>query len=569
MRKRSSKFGLLASSSLAALFVGAGAPLAFAAGCQVTVNASSAAAVSNPNAINCIFISNSTVTGNVTNANTGVITPNGANSPTGIRQSGGLISGDILLSANANNLFISGGTINGNIAGPGGNTLNRIFFELGKGTFTYGSAFGFSGISDAVIESGTVILNGTNSSALSLINAGTLQIGDAAHPGATFNANIDVGVNQLGTLSGHGTINGAVVVHGTLMPGGSIGTLTINGNLDFLPIAGTTPVYAIEVAPGQASNTLVNGFAKVSGANVNAIVTAPLGFVGPQTSNVLTATTPLGAGNTFNPAVTLTPGVLPASEKITFNGAASLSYDANDVFLSLPSYTVTLVTPPGGSLNAQNAVNALNTFILAGGSLPAGFQNLGGLTGNAFNTAATQLGGQTQGSFVPVGLRAGDMFLKILLDPYVEGRGGSGAILPYAPQSQSAPAADAFSALAQAPKAIFDPRMSVWAAAYGGDGTIGGNAFTGAANTNSQIYGLATGLDYRISPDTIFGIALGGGGTSWQLGQGLGAGQSGMFQSGAFGTTHVGPAYVSGALAYSLHEVTTNRNVTLAGFDSL
>jgi uncharacterized protein with beta-barrel porin domain len=210
--------------------------------------------------------------------------------------------------------------------------------------------------------------------------------------------------------------------------------------------------------------------------------------------------------------------------------------------------------------------------ILGDGTLSNGFQNLAGLSGNGLNTALNQLAGQVQGSFAPTGFMAGNMFLKLLLDPYIDGRGGfgsAGEFLSYAPSEPSAPAAGAFSALAQAPRVIFDPHMSVWAAAYGGDGTITGNAFTGAANTNSQIYGLATGLDYRVLPNTIFGVALGGGGTAWELGQGLGSGHSGMFQAGVYGTSQFGPAYVSGAFAYSLQDVTTNRNVTLAGFDSL
>jgi uncharacterized protein with beta-barrel porin domain len=116
---------------------------------------------------------------------------------------------------------------------------------------------------------------------------------------------------------------------------------------------------------------------------------------------------------------------------------------------------------------------------------------------------------------------------------------------------------------------IFAPNMSYWAAAYGGAGSIADNAFTGAANTNSQIFGLATGLDYRWSPNTVIGLALGGGGTAWQLGQGQGNGSSGMFQLGTYAVTHMGQAYVSSATAYSLQEVTTNRVVTLAGSDSL
>ena len=45
----------------------------------------------------------------------------------------------------------------------------------------------------------------------------------------------------------------------------------------------------------------------------------------------------------------------------------------------------------------------------------------------------------------------------------------------------------------------------------------------------------------------------------------MGTGHSDMFQAGLYGRSQLGPAYVAGAFAYSLHDVTTNRNVTLAG----
>jgi uncharacterized protein with beta-barrel porin domain len=208
--------------------------------------------------------------------------------------------------------------------------------------------------------------------------------------------------------------------------------------------------------------------------------------------------------------------------------------------------------------------------------VPTGFQNLASLSANALGAAANQLAGQSRGSFAPTGFEAGTQFLNLVLNPYVEGRGAFGtggpaagpAPLAYAEDPAMPPAASAFSALALGPRS-FDPHMSFWASAYGGSGSISGNATTGAANTTSQVYGFATGVDYQALPNTTIGLALGGGGTSWQLGQGMGSGHSDMFQAGIYGTSHFGPAYVSGALAYSLQEVTTNRSVTLAGFDTL
>src|SRR5262249_12276296 len=73
--------------------------------------------------------------------------------------------------------------------------------------------------------------------------------------------------------------------------------------------------------------------------------------------------------------------------------------------------------------------------------------------------------------------------------------------------------------------------------------------------------------DYRVSPDTLIGVAVGGGATNWGLSQALGSGRSDAALVGAYGVTHVGPAYLSAALSFSNYWMTTDR-VAFAG-DSL
>ncbi|WP_163602611.1 autotransporter domain-containing protein, partial [Klebsiella pneumoniae] len=80
--------------------------------------------------------------------------------------------------------------------------------------------------------------------------------------------------------------------------------------------------------------------------------------------------------------------------------------------------------------------------------------------------------------------------------------------------------------------------------------------------------GAAVGADYRFSPDTIAGFALAGGGTSFGVSN-LSSGRSDLFQAGAYMRHNMGAAYVTGALAYGWQDVTTTRNVTIAGLDVL
>jgi outer membrane autotransporter protein len=81
--------------------------------------------------------------------------------------------------------------------------------------------------------------------------------------------------------------------------------------------------------------------------------------------------------------------------------------------------------------------------------------------------------------------------------------------------------------------------------------------------------GFATGLDYRVTPYTVAGFALAGGGTRYGLSGGLGSGRSDMFQAALYSLTRVDAAYVSAAIAYGFHQFNTDRYVTVAGTDHL
>ena len=111
--------------------------------------------------------------------------------------------------------------------------------------------------------------------------------------------------------------------------------------------------------------------------------------------------------------------------------------------------------------------------------------------------------------------------------------------------------------------------MSVWAAGFGGSQKTDGNTALGSNNTSSSIYGTAVGADYRLSPYTLAGFALAGGGTNFNVANNLGTGRSDLFQAGAFIRHNAGAAYLSGALAYGWQDITTNRTVTVAGIDQL
>jgi uncharacterized protein with beta-barrel porin domain len=89
-------------------------------------------------------------------------------------------------------------------------------------------------------------------------------------------------------------------------------------------------------------------------------------------------------------------------------------------------------------------------------------------------------------------------------------------------------------------------------------GGLRGNAVAGSNTATSRIGGVAIGADYWLSPQTIAGFALAGGGTNFSVADG-GSGRSDLFQAGAFVRHNVGSAYITGALAYGWQDVTSER----------
>jgi outer membrane autotransporter protein len=106
----------------------------------------------------------------------------------------------------------------------------------------------------------------------------------------------------------------------------------------------------------------------------------------------------------------------------------------------------------------------------------------------------------------------------------------------------------------------FEQRWTAWGGAYGGSNrTSGDPAVVNSHDLTARAAGFAGGLDYRLSRDTVVGLALAGGVTNWSLANGLGGGKSDAFQAGVYGATRSGPAYLAAALAYTNHWMSTDR----------
>jgi len=253
----------------------------------------------------------------------------------------------------------------------------------------------------------------------------------------------------------------------------------------------------------------------------------------------------------------------------------TLSYDPTHAFLN---FALDFGSTPGTNVNQQNVGNTLTNFFNANGGIPLAFAALSG-------AGLAQVSGETATGTQQATFDAMNLFLGLLTDPFIGGRGGSGTpaggATPFAEEGDGASAyaanrrnsaSDAFARIPTkaevARNDFFDPRWSVWGAAFGGGSTTDGNAALGSNSATARVFGFAAGADYRISPATLAGFALAGGGTNFSV-NGFGSGRSDLFQAGAFVRHTIGAAYVSAAFAYGWQDVTTDRTVTVAGVDRL
>ncbi|MEH2484177.1 autotransporter outer membrane beta-barrel domain-containing protein [Bradyrhizobium sp. AZCC 2230] len=428
------------------------------------------------------------------------------------------------------------------------NTLTNMGTLMALSGLAIETVSGNNTVSNTVNNSGTVIGNVILGSATNAFNN---MVGGLFNAGAT----VDLGAGNLLTNSG------------TLSPGGAgtIHTTAVTGNL--VQSATGRLLTDINISGGTSDRINVSGTAGLAGAVQLQVqnVTA-----GPWQQTVLSAT-----GGTTNSGLSLLAS--PALQ------AQLVFPNATDVVVK--SAGINFVVP-GLGVNQTALGNAFNGAFLSGGAGggPIFDALLNGPTSVAgYSSVLFQLSGEAATGTQQTTFDAMNMFMGTMLDPFnrgttstpgssVSGYASEGDASAYASDSRKRTGAerDAYAMFTKAPLAkTWDPRWSVWAAGFGGSQTTDGNAAVGSNSVTSRLYGGAVGADYLLSPNTVAGFALAGGGTSFSLANNAGSGRSDLFQAGVYARHNFGQAYISGALAYGWQDITTNRTVTLAGLDQL
>jgi Ice-binding-like/Autotransporter beta-domain len=377
---------------------------------------------------------------------------------------------------------------------------------------------------------------------------GTTNVGNAA--AAMAQSNLTTAYNTLAGMSG--TNLPAGIGNQALNPGVYnfsssallTGTLTLNATGP-----NSTFIFVIPSSLTTASASKVTVVGGGQGTDVFWVVgsSATLGTATTFVGDILALT-----------SITLDTGAtISCGSALARNGAVTL--DTNHVAAgSLAPCTTPLVPVPPGAVPPV-VVPIVSVLTKPPVPVPAPFLALATLSPAALTNALMQLSGVAATGVAPTGMLAMSSFLSLMTNPFAD-RG-----LP----PETTPPPLIYKTLAFNGAAPEPSRWGIWATAYGGQQNIAGDSLTGTPAWSATTFGAVMGLDYRVTPYTTVGVALGGGSINFGLSGDLGGGNGQMFQAAVYSLTRVNAAYLSAALSYGWYDISTERTVTLAGGENL
>lgn len=405
--------------------------------------------------------------------------------------------------------------------GSGTGTLN---FNHTDSAYAFDTAIGGNGTVN-VLAGTTVFTAANNYTGSTNVSGGTLRV-DGALSGS------EVTVSSGGALGGSGTISGEVnigsggrlfgtgtlenvVVSGTVAPGDSIGTLTVDGN--YTQAAGST--YEAEInAADQSDRIVIGGTATLSGGTVDVV-----GLAGPIGTRYTLLTAAGGVNGQFS-LLDVDAAPTPFLDMV-------LTYAANAVYLDVARSATTFASV-GATRNHRAAGAGLDSLAGVNPLIDA----VAALDVPQVRAALDQLSGEMHASAQGA-----------LVDDSRIVRGAVSDRLRAATGNES----DA-------------DGIAAWVSLYGhgGDTDSDGNA----AALKQRSDGLFVGADLPVDRDWRVGVLAGYGDSRFEAYDRAAQATSHDLQVGAYGGRQWNRFGVNLGAAYAQHDVDSTRQAAFAGF---
>ncbi len=453
----------------------------------------------------------------------------------------------------------TGSVVQGNIVG--GTTGTNAAFLQGDGS--YGNSF--SNFETLTVQGDSITngwnLTGTNTfSTNTTVQTGLLQInGGLTSPLVT--------VSNGAVLGGAGTITGIVNSHGTISPGNSIGTLTIVGSLNM-----TNSTYNEEVNAAGNSD-LINVITNVSGLLGTAIISNATVVVQPAASGiyavqtVYTNLTATGGVLGTNAGSSITPSVFPS----WLGFASSLHYpNTNTVTLTLTRNAFVSVA---NTYNQHSVAGALDGIVNSPG--PGMFNLVSNFfwlpTADAARAALDSMSGEIHGTLGMLDVQEQDAFNNsiALRTGRMSTGGGSGGGYGLAKPVQLASAGSTLPPMQQQSEVnqpldninAYQIEPNIWLQGFGSFGHLDGDG--NASGGNFTISGLSGGLDYRLCPEMLVGLAVGYSHDDASVGGPGASGTVDAIQFAGYGGYVNGPWHLDGIFSYGYLQTDTKRFINV------
>lgn len=392
-----------------------------------------------------------------------------------------------------------------------------------------------TGASLVLAAGGDIVIDGTVEGTLTTLTTRRLIVGSsAAHPDALLQSDLTIGSGM--TLAGHGTVGSTTIASGgTIAPGSSIGTLKVDGDL-FVEDGAR---YELEVDPsGTASDLIsVSGSATLNGGSVAHI--GALGAYRPgSTYRILTAGT----------------GLVGEFTAVT----SDFAFLTPEFVYDYTAFTVDLMLARNGVDFADKAATR-NQLSTAGGieSLGSGndvYDAVAALPGDdaLIRAVFDQLSGEVHASLKGVALDDSRFVREAALQRLYVAFDGVGAmaapVMSYADgEPVLAPAAT--------------DGWAVWGHGFGSWGHWNGDG--NSATLKRDAGGFFVGADGLVGDNWRLGLLGGYSRSTFQVDDRHSSGASNNFHLGVYGGRQWGDLAFRSGLAYTWHDVSTDRSVAV------